>query len=263
MSVVGRRLRSVHTEATVDAALELAAGGLHATEIGRRLGVPKSTVQYWCRGGRRLEPAPERCRSCPRCHGAPLPAASYAYLLGTYLGDGHITVPSPTTAVMAIYCADDWPGISAETSRAMQCLMPDSTVSRAPRTGSHVLRSHSRHWLCLFPQHGPGAKHTRPIVLEPWQSAVVDEHPGHLLRGLFHSDGCRSVNWTQKRTARGVVRYEYPRYLFSNKSEHILAICEAALDRVDIAHRRARWDLVSVARRAAVARLDEFVGPKY
>src|ERR1700712_234202 len=48
--------------------------------------------------------------------------------------------------------------------------------------------------------------------------------------GLFHSDGCRILNWTRKRTANGVVRYEYPRYLFSNKSEDILALCEAALD---------------------------------
>jgi hypothetical protein len=253
---------SMHTEATVDAALEFAAAGLHATEIGRRLGLPKSTVQYWCRGGRRLPRASELCRPCPRCHGAPLAGAPYAYLLGTYLGDGHITTPTPNSAVLAIYCADDWPGVSAETEHAMRTVMPHSNVSRAARTGCHALRSSSRHWLCLFPQHGPGVKHKRSIVLEPWQRSIVDEHPGHLLRGLFHSDGCRNINWTQHRTETGIVRYEYPRYLFSNKSEDILAICEATLDRLDIAHRRSRWDMVSVARRAAVARLDELVGPK-
>jgi hypothetical protein len=263
MSVPGCTLRLVHSETTVDTALEFAAAGMHATEIGRRLGVPKSTVQYWCRGGRRLAPAPERCRPCPRCDGTPLPGAEYAYLLGAYLGDGHITTPTANSAVLAIYCSDDWPGVSEEVERAMRAVVPQSRVSCAARTGCHAWRSHSKHWLCLFPQHGPGAKHSRPIVLEPWQDAIAHEHPGHLLRGLFHSDGCRILNWTQKRTENGLVRYEYPRYMFSNKSEDILALCEAALDRLDIAHRRARWDMVSVARKAAIARLDEFVGPKY
>ncbi len=256
-------LRLVHAEKLVDAALELAAAGLQATEISRRLGVPKSTVQYWCRGGRRFPRASELCMPCPRCHEAPLAEPSYSYLLGTYLGDGHITTPRPTTAVLAIYCADDWPGVSAETERAMRAVMPHSNVSRAARTGCHALRSSSRHWLCLFPQHGPGMKHARSIVLQPWQQVIVDDHPGQLLRGLFQSDGCRNVNWTQKRTEAGLVRYEYPRYLFSNKSEDIRAICEAALDSLDIAHRPPRRDLVSVARRASVARLDELVGPKY
>jgi hypothetical protein len=59
------------------------------------------------------------------------------------------------------------------------------------------------------------------------------------------------------------VRYEYPRYFFSNKSHDILGICALALDRLEIGFRRPRWDLISVARRQAVARLDEFVGPKY
>ena len=31
-----------------------------------------------------------------------------------------------------------------------------------------------QHWPCLFPQHGPGRKHERPIVLEHWQRVIVD-----------------------------------------------------------------------------------------
>jgi hypothetical protein len=38
--------------------------------------------------------------------------------------------------------------------------------------------------------------------------------------------------------------------------------CCAALDRLGIAHRRPRWDQVSVVRRQAVAALDVWVGPK-
>jgi hypothetical protein len=180
-----------------------------------------------------------------------------------YLGDGHITTPTAGSAVLAIYCADDWPGVSNEVEAALGAVLASSPVTRAARTGCHALRSCSKHWLCLFPQHGPGPKHARPIVLEPWQEEVVEAHPDRFVRGLFHSDGCRSLNWTQKRRADGVVRYEYPRYLFSNKSEEILAMCEASLDGLGIAHRRSRPDVISVARRAALARLDDLVGPKY
>lgn len=48
-----------------------------------------------------------------------------------------------------------------------------------------------RAWSCLFPQHGPGRKHARPIVLADWQQEIVCEHPGRFLRGLIHSDGWR------------------------------------------------------------------------
>ena len=61
-----------------------------------------------------------------------------------------------------------------------------------------VQRSRWKHWPCLFPQHGPGRKHERPIVLEDWQRTIVEAHPGPFLRGLFHSDGCRAKNWTRK-----------------------------------------------------------------
>jgi hypothetical protein len=37
-------------------------------------------------------------------------------------------------------------------------------------------------------------KHKRKIALEPWQERTVERHPGRLLRGLIHSDGCRTMN---------------------------------------------------------------------
>lgn len=144
----------------------------------------------------------------------------------------------------------------------MRATLPTSSVSVVPRTGCAAVKSFSQHWACLFPQHGPGAKHTRPIVLEPWQQEVVDEQPGRFLRGLIHSDGCRMTNWTQRYVAGELKRYTYPRYFFTNKSTDILDLCAAALNRLSIAHTRPRPDTISVARRAAVAKLDEHVGPK-
>ncbi len=34
--------------------------------------------------------------------------------------------------------------------------------------------AYSKTWPCLIPQHGPGQKHHRPIVLEPWQEQLVE-----------------------------------------------------------------------------------------
>jgi hypothetical protein len=47
-----------------------------------------------------------------------------------------------------------------------------------------------------------------------------------------------------------------------NYSEDILRFCTDALDEVDIAWRRSRWNCISVSTRAGVARLDELIGLK-
>ena len=145
----------------------------------------------------------------------------------------------------------------------MHEVMPMSSVFMVQRIGMTEVKSTSKHWPCLFPQHGPGMKHTRKIELADWQQVIVDRYPGDFARGLFHSDGCRGMNRVRRVLSDGERWYAYPRYLFSNKSTDILGLCGAALDRLGVQWRFARWDVISVARRDAVARLDEFVGPKY
>ena len=76
-----------------------------------------------------------------------------------------------------------------------------------------------RLWLHAFPQHGPGRTHERPITLEPWQQEIVDRHPGEFVRGLIHSDGCRTINRFRTTLPSGrVAEYAYARYFFSNLS---------------------------------------------
>ena len=252
----------MHPKHLVDEARRLYATGLTAADVARRMGLPWSTVHHWCRGDRRFKVVSRSDASaCPRCSEAALDVERYAYLLGQYLGDGSI-VRSQRTCRFTITCADSWPGVRDEVEAAVAAVLPTSSVSLRRRTGCTDVRSHSIHWTCLFPQHGHGKKHERSITLEQWQQEIVDAHPGVFLRGLIHSDGCRMTNWTQRRVAGELKRYEYPRYFFSNKSLDILALCCAALDRLGIAHRRPRWDHVSVARREAVAALDVWVGPK-
>lgn len=178
-----------------------------------------------------------------------------------YLGDGHIT-RSLRSHRLWIFCANAWSGVIAEVVHAVGAVLISSTVGVVRRTGCVAVTSHSNHWVCLFPQHGPGMKYRRPIALEPWQDGIVQEYPGPFVKGLFHSDGCRTVNRTRT-IVNGVEKvYEYPRWMFSNKSEDIHRLCEAALDRLGIAHRRSRADTVSVARREAVELMDRIVGPK-
>jgi hypothetical protein len=103
----------------------------------------------------------------------------------------------------------------------------------------------------------------RTIELQPWQRTVVLADPGQFARGLFHSDGYRGINRVQAHLADGDHWYEYPRYLFTNESGDILRLCGETLDQLGVAWRFSRRNAISVARREAVARLDEFVGPKY
>jgi len=188
---------------------------------------------------------------------------AYAYLLGLYLGDGYITHARRGVFVLSLFCGDDWPGLLMAARTAMSAVMPASGVFCVQRQGCTQVKSASKHWPCLFPQHGPGRKHTRKIELEQWQLAIVQKYPGEFARGLFHSDGWRGVNRVRRKLVDGDRWYDYPRYLFDNQSRDILRLCGESLDQLGVAWRFSRPNTISVARREAVARLDEFVGPKY
>jgi hypothetical protein len=135
-------------------------------------------------------------------------------------------------------------------------------VSRVPCVGCTEVTSFSKHWPCLFPQHGPGRKHDRALVLEPWQQQVVEACPADFLRGLFHSDGARVENWATRVVAGELRCYHYPRWQLSNRSEDILTLGCWALDLAGVAWRRSSRTHVSVSRGADVARLDALVGRK-
>ena len=250
----------MYPQATVDLAKTLSDLGILDRENAAICGVSVAAIRHWRYGNRRnRQDAP----SCPRCDGRPFDERAYAYLLGLYLGDGHLTVSRKGVWALSISCCDDWPGLMAQARLAMSAVMPSSKVFAVARTGCTDIKSTSKHWVCLFPQHGPGMKHQRVIELEPWQERIVADFPGDFARGLFHSDGYRGINRVRRPLKDGHRWYEYPRYLFDNQSADIHRLCGQALDRLGVAWRFSKPTTISVARREAVARLDVFVGPKY
>lgn len=259
----GSHTERMHPRETVDRALRLTAQGLPDRQVAALCGVSDGAVRKWRTGVRRAREDPRRANSCPRCHGRDLDEAIYAYLLGLYLGDGHIVRCRKDVYQLSIHCDDGWPGLIEEAAIAMAQVMPLSSVSRRQRRGCTEVKSYSKHWPCLFPQHGPGMKHQRAIVLAAWQDEIVAARPGPFVRGLMHSDGHRGTNRVRHHLASGTREYAYPRYLFKNESTDILALCGQALDLLGVAWRHNKRNEISVARREAVERLDLHVGPKY
>jgi hypothetical protein len=236
--------------------------GYNDRQVGQIVGVSYNAVQKW-RTGLRRTPDKKRPSSCPRCDGTPLDEPAYAYLLGLYLGDGCLTLGRRDVYALCIACCDAWPGLIEAAKNAMTAVMPWSSVFSVQRSGMTEVKSTSKHWPCLFPQHGAGRKHLRKIELAEWQEVIVARYPRDFVRGLIHSDGYRGMNRVRRPLGDGDHWYKYPRYLFVNHSEDILRLCGEALDRLGVEWRFSKPTTISVAKRDAVARLDEFVGPKY
>jgi len=148
-----------------------------------------------------------------------------------------------------------YPGIIRECRQAMGRIRPHGCPAGSIKSvGCVEVYAHWKHWPCVFPQHGPGPKHLRPIQLAGWQEEIVAAHPDRLLRGLIHSDGCRVLN---RVNGKG-----YPRYHFTNNSQDIRDIFGRACDEYGVRWRQNNWKSLSIARAPDVAKLDLVVGPK-
>ncbi|WBB67357.1 transcriptional regulator [Micromonospora sp. WMMD812] len=237
-------------------ARRLYLSGANVASVARSVRLPYRTVWHWCRD--RPEPVAQgTALRCFRCRDDnPTDPSAYAYLLGLYLGDGHL-VTAARVPVLRISCSNSWPGLIEACDAAMRAVLA-ARVQRVQHQGCVNVQSYGKHWPCLLPQHGPGKKHERPIVLADWQREIVTAHPGDFLRGLFHSDGARFANRVRVRGKE----YVYPRYMFVNESADIMGLCQWALDLLGVAWRMNRRNSLSVARRDAVATLDQHVGPK-
>jgi hypothetical protein len=245
----------MHRLSTRSDALALTAAGVNDCEVARRLGVPRTTVRDWRRRPyvRQTTVAP-----CLRCWRPSRPVRAspedYAELLGLYLGDGYV-VATRRTQRLRISLDARYPTIVADTAALLRRCFPSNGVSlvRADAGSTAVVSVYHGHLACVLPQHGPGKKHERPIVLEAWQRGLVDRAPWAFLRGCIRSDGCVFVNRTGA--------YRYLTYDFANDSADIRECFAQTCEAVGLRPRRHRRR-VRLNRRADVAALQRYVGLK-
>lgn len=255
----------IRDRSVVESALRDSDAGMRDAENAEKHGVAVKTIRRWRRLYQRrgLPRGQAHCSvPCPRCDGADLDGAAYAELFGWYLGDGHITRGRRDVFNLHVFNDLHYTALNAGVAELMRKVKPGGRPHTRLVPGAVVTTVSWKHWPCLFPQHGPGRKHERVLGMQPWQWAVVEEHPGPFLRGLFHSDGARVNNWATRIVAGERKRYDYPRWQFVNASEEILGWCGDALHLSGVAWRRSGPRTISVSTRAGVARLDELIGPK-
>jgi hypothetical protein len=253
------RLRS---QADFELVMRLIAEGLGDTDISRTTGIPRPTISAWRHNrGRRYH---DRLATATTLWRPEQPPA-YSYLLGIYLGDGCLNALPSGAASLIVSLDLSYPAIIEAVERSIRTVFPGVTVVRVyPRDARLVVLRTSHPALPFaFPQHGAGRKHMREIRLTEWQRKLTHAHPQELLRGLIHSDGCRTVNRFKTKLPSGrVAEYEYPRYFFSNLSDDIRAIFCEHCELLGIRWTQSNPRNVSVSHRKSVALIDEFVGPK-
>jgi len=169
-----------------------------------------------------------------------------------YLGDGMLSM-ARRHVWLRISLDAIYPQIIARGKSAI-AEVGGPRVGATARPGCVEISSSWKHWICAFPQDGPGRKHERPIRLEGWQRSVVVAHPGDFVAGLIHSDGCRVLNRVKGRV--------YPRYFFSNFSADIRGLFVWACTLLGVESRADGPRNIAVSARPSVAILDRIVGPE-
>jgi len=246
----------MHPPAVRQEALALVARGLNDCEVARRTGRAASDCSRLAQAAVQAEARRRHPLSALLAARPPglFSHSDYAELLGLYLGDGHI-VRVGRTYRLRLFLDTCYPGIIEEARQLLcRCFARNAVgLSRSRKGSTSILSVYSRHLPCLFPQHGSGKKHERPIVLEGWQRECLEAAPMNFIRGCIRSDGCYFVNRTGP--------YSYPSYTFENHSADIRRLFEEARDLAGIRYRRSRTSL-RIYRRESVAVLLRAVGPK-
>jgi hypothetical protein len=238
--------------------LKLWEAGYNKSVIERETGIPRATVRDCIKKFGTQKEFEEYLHHEQRHHWKvrarePEFRFHYAYMLGVYLGDGYI-VKDPRTYKLRVVMDMKYPNILNRVIESIKVLAPNNSVHTVQKIGCIEIACYSNYWVEMFPQHGEGVKHKRAIILEDWQQAIVDEYRMEFVRGLYHSDGSRTVPVYKGKT-------QSPRYYFTNYSEDIQRLFCDAIEKFGL--HWARWGKnVCINRKADAAFLDEHIGPK-
>jgi hypothetical protein len=235
-------------------------------EIARRTGIPKSTVQRLVATYQTLANFDENyvrltdkdvdlvdnLTDCNSDLQNPL-YKNYAYILGLYLGDGHIT-DERGQHKLTIALDEKYPLLIQQCVDALQIVFAEHSVYIASRTGCKRVIIGSTKLPLIFPQHGEGHKHNRKIELAEWQKRIVDAYPLEFFRGLYHSDGSRSQNIVKGKN--------YPRYFFTNMSDDIRQMFCETTEKLGLQWTQTNAITIAISQREDVIWLDDHIGAK-
>jgi hypothetical protein len=238
-------------------------GNFH--EVARRTGIPRTTVHRFIHRYQTVEnferefefvlksPAIDKLKSLTQeqlqiqFH--------YAYILGLYLGDGHISkTKSHRAHRIMIFLDKKYPQIIERCVESLEMVFAGNKVGIVQKDGCVSVNCYSQELPVIFPQHDSGKKHDRPIILEDWQQRIVDLFPLEFFRGLYHSDGSRPQNIVKGKN--------YPRYTFSNVSDDIRKLFTDTVEKLGLSWTTANRHNVAISKREDVEWLDKYVGAK-
>ena len=174
--------------------------------------------------------------------------------VGIYLGDGCLTKAPKGVWRLRIFQDQRYVSLIRQCAGA---ILSSRSVEAGTvrRLGCVEIYSNWKHWLCLFPQHGPGPKHRRRFVCRTgssarptlcrWTRCAVLSSPTAAAR----STGSADRPWTGSRnTNTSATTSPMPR--------RISGMFADACDLVGVEHRVMTERVISVARRSSVEILD-------
>lgn len=176
-------------------AKKLRENGENWLTISKKLNIPRGTIKYWFDGGeikfnKQLKKEFNLKTFLEEIENDERKKRAYSYILGLYLGDGHITKTAKKDIYrLRIFLHDRYKNLNEYALRNLQEILVENkcTIFSSKDCALDIISVYKKNIKEIFPQHGEGLKHKRKIKLEKWQKEIID--PLCFIQGLFHSDG--------------------------------------------------------------------------
>lgn len=219
----------IYTKEDKDKVLKLFETGSNQSAISRETGVPRETLREWLKPkdiSKRIRNSYVPIINFDEYLNTEEKRRAYSFLLAIYLCDGYVckykTLRAPS---LRMFNDSRYPINIQEWANKAKIIFPNNSIKifKKKSSNSCEILLYSKKILDLFPQHGPGKKHSRKLNFENWQMQIVKEYPEEFIRACIQSDGCIY----HQKLKNG--NYSYKRYNFVNKSEDIMNLFAYAL----------------------------------